>query len=298
MKKFFKFVINSLHFVQIVLIFLSFFVILYWLFQLGEATFIQVFAPFFEGIKDYVHLFYTRRVSIDQVTIDFSFLIAAFTFLAVVLALRLLIEQIHTLEGKFDIMHFAAKQKREELFNLGLKQESLMDIRKNNKYLVLINFSASSLIKNNLFNSDAGEGVDEKRHDVLLDFVTNIENKAECEKKFLNDGILLYFKNINTIDNTLLLVEDIISVLKYKYQEQHWHISYFIAVDVYAQQKDVLLKLRGLINLIRLNLKDKIVCVSEFRERYVMLNHQKFRVVGEGVYKITGQSEDVYIIKS
>lgn len=298
MKKVFKFLINSLHFVQIVSIFLSFFIILYWLFQLGQATFIAPFAPFFEAIKEFVHQFYTRKVSVDQVTIDFSFLIASLSLLAIVAGIRFLIEQIHHLERKFDLFHYSAKKKREELFNLGLKQESIMDIRKNNKYLILVNFSAVSLIKNKLFNSDVEEGVEDKRHDILLDFVDNIENKVMCEKKFLNEGVLMCFNSINTVDGTLLLIENIISSMKYKYYEHNWNINYFAAIDVYQNESDVLLKVRGLVSLIKLNLKDKIVCVSEFKERYVMLNAQKYRVEGEGVYKITGQCEDVYIVKN
>ncbi len=104
------------------LVFLSFFVTLYWLLQLGQVQFIEYFAPFFEAIKNITHLFYQRNVTVDFATIDFSFLIATFIFLIIAWVLNFAVEGIEILEEQYDFYCAGIRKKNEELFNIGLEK--------------------------------------------------------------------------------------------------------------------------------------------------------------------------------
>lgn len=295
-KKFFNLFINLLHSVQIVLIFLSFFTIFYWLLQLGGATFIEPFAPFFEWIKNITHLFYNRTVTVENVTVDFSFLIATFVFLLIVLGLKLVIQYIKILEEKYDYIYHQFKKKAENLFNLELEQEYLTKESKINNFLLLIRFSAENKSKDKFFDKDADVGVEEKQKQVLEEFSKIIEEKLNCQKRFVYEGLLLYFNNFNDIDKVLSTIEKKIMVLKQKYLTEHWVVNSIISADVYANVSEISLKTEKLILLNKLDLKDKIVCLATFKQRYSLIENPQHLIEEQGVYKII-KNDDVFCIK-
>ena len=151
-KKIFKFFIETLNFFRVTLVFLSFFTVLYWFCQLAGATFVNIFAPFFETIKNITHLFYNRTIVIDKESIDFAFLIASFAMLFVVWALKFAVEYIEQAEKSYDNAHEIAKEKAEKIFNACLEQEYVNQEQKNKNIAILIKFSASNTLKDSFFD--------------------------------------------------------------------------------------------------------------------------------------------------
>lgn len=296
-KKVFEIFINFLKFTQVFLIFLSFFVILYWLLQLGGATYLEPVAPFFEGIKDITHVFYNRIVTIDEVSVDFSFLIAAFTFLLVVWILKFIIEDVELVEKKYDSACFAIREKSEKLFNVGLEKQYLLHEHKNNKFLLYIKFNAINLAKDSLFDKDAAVGVEEKQNEVMLDFLENLSQNLKFKKNSLGDGFLLYFAHFNEIDNVLFHVENILAGLRAKYRAEKWQINSVMSMEPYFEEKELAGRVKNLIALAKLGLKGEVVVLGTFKQRYALIKTPQFYIEGKGVYKIEHGEEEVFCIK-
>lgn len=296
-KKFFNLCIDFLKFIQVSLVFLSFFVILYWLLQLGGATFIGPIAPFFEQIRNITHLFYSRIVTMDQITVDFSFLIATFAFLFIAWILKFVINIIESIEDKYDAIYKYLKNRAEELFNFGLEQQYLIQERKNNKFLMLVRLNAVDMTKDSFFNRNVNVGVEEKQKNILEDFASSFDENIKCKKRFFDKDILLYFNNFNDIDRVLSHTQNIIVSIKHKYWAEKWDITSFVSVETYLNVKEVPSKIDKLIMLVNLGLKDKIACLATFKQRYLLIKYPKYTIEEKGVYKING-NEEVFCIKS
>lgn len=282
---------------QVSLVFLSFFINVYWVLDIAGADFIQPFAPFFESIKSFIHLFYNRTVQVDQVYIDFSFLLATFIILLIAQSLKFLAEIIENINKKYDSLYYFTKRKAEEQFNVKLEKEYLSKEQKINKFLFLIKFKASNISEDKLFNKEAGLGSEKKEEEVLQDFLTNFIRNLKCEKKLLNERLLLYFDNFNDIDKILFSIETSIEFLKKKYIEENWQVSFFAGLEVYDRKEEVALVAKKLATLLKLDLKDKIICLSSLKLRYSLLQKPKHNIQSQGNYKIM-QNEEVFYIEN
>lgn len=296
-KRIFRFILDFVKFTQVFLIFLSFFVILYWLFQLGGATFVQFFAPFFESIKNFTHLFYNRVVTIDNISIDFSFLLDSFIFLGISWSLKYVIEVIERAERKYDDIYKYFRKKAEDLFNLGLQEQYYMSETTNKNLIMLVKFNAINLSKSSFFNKNVEVGVEEVQKKVLNDFLIEINKKFACEKELLKDGMLLHFNDFNKVDNNLLIIEDIIANLVQKYKDEKWHIDALISIDVYMKQKELTDKTADLIKMIKLGISNRIVCLGSFKQRYSFIKKPQYVIEGVGVYKIN-ENEEIFCLRS
>ena len=295
-KKIFKLLIDIVKFVQVTLVFLSFFVVLYWILQLAGAKFIEVFAPFFEGIKAFIHTFYNRTVKIDQVSIDFSFLLATFIMLLIAQALKFLVEGIEFLEKKYDSIYNFFKKKSEGLFNIGLEKQYKAQEHRNNKFLLLIQFNLTNSTKDKFFNKDVVTGVDEKQKEVMQKFLEIFGKDLKFQKDLLKEGLLLCFNDFDSIEKVLSEVGNCIRILKKKYVEEQWKVSYIAGIDVYANAGEILPKVKRMIMLLKLNLKDKIACLPTFKQRYSLMKNPTYKIEGQGTYKIEG-CEDIFVLE-
>ncbi len=295
-KKVFVFIINLLQFLQVSLIFIAFFVLFYWILQLWGVRFAPQIAMFFEGIKDFINIFYTRTVTIDGTTIDFSFLFAALLILFIAWGLKFIIESINFIEKKYDDIHFRVKKQREKIFNVKLNQEYLNQEYKNNKFLVLISFEVENFKTDKFFSKDFGEERVYEPKEILEDFFEIIESNLECKEKFLEDGLLLYFDDFNKIDENIINIESIISSLKSKYKEKHYKINYFAGIETYADKSEISSKTERLIKIVKLMFKNEIVCLSTFKQRYSLVKEPKHTFEVQGIYKII-EDEEIFCLK-
>lgn len=297
-KVLFRFVLNSVNFFRLLLVFWAFFTLVYWLFQLGGNPFVVQFAPLFEPVRDFIHIFYTRVATIDKVSIDFSFLLAAILMFLTVWGLKFVVEYIELAERKYDSIYRYIKNKAEELFNLNLEAQYLSMENKNNKLLFLIKFSANNAAKDSFFNRDFEMGVEEKEKEILLAFLKGLDISATMQKRFLNEGVLLYFEDFNDIERILAALKSNIMNLQRIYAEQKWGLTSLISIEAYAENKDIEAKLKNLIMLNSLNQPDQILCSGAFKQRYSLIHNPKLIIEDKGFYKLAKGGEEVYSIKA
>lgn len=295
-KKIFGLLIELVRFLQVVLIFLSFFIILYWILQIAGVEFIKPVAPFFEGIKAFIHIFYNRQVQIDNVTVDFSFLLATFLVLALSWELKFLIEFIEYGENHYDRIYEYLKNKYADSFNKNLEKQYLLEEYKNNKFILLIKIKAENLLQDKFFEKDSSVDVEKKEKEILEDFLNNLDKNLIYQRKSLKGKILLYFSNFDDIEKVLFSVEKNIKNLKQKYNEMQWRISTFVSIEVYADVNENELKIERLETLIKLGLNNKIICLATFNQRYSLKKNPQYIVEPCGVYTIM-EDENVFQVK-
>lgn len=300
-KKSFGLLINFLKALQVGLIFLCFLVLIYWVFQVMGAEFIKPVAPFFDGIQNFIHIFYTRKVETGGYSVDFSFLLATFLFLVISWSIKFVIEFVEVTEKNFDLAHKVLKKKSEESFNIHLEREYVTEEQKNNKFIILINFYAVDLTKDSFFVANEPENVEqkqiEKRREILDDFYETLEGNLDCQDKLTGSGLFMYFNDFENIDKSLFYIESIVKNMKNKYKTQNWQINYLISLDVYSNEKEALVKAERLKVLNKLEFRDKIVCMGTFKQRYSLLKNPKYGFEVQGMYAIKG-NEEVFCLKT
>lgn len=295
-KNFFKFFINFLLTVQIVLIFLSFFTILYWILQIAELQIIEPFAPFFESIKSFVHIFYQRKVQFDEVSVDFSFLIATFIMLILSKTLRIIADALKDLENNYDMIHQKLKGKTEKLFNLILEKEYLAHEKKNNKILFIIKFSISDNSCDHFFTNKKNQISDEIIKEVHSDFCSALKENFDIEIEAVGNTTLIKLNDFDKIDDFIKGIEATSKNLKSKYKEKNLGLTPFMAVETFSNNKDLSEKSEKLMAVVNLNVENKILCLSTFKNRYVITKNPKYEIDSHGVYNII-QKEDVFFLK-
>lgn len=261
-------------------------------------SFIQPVAPFFETIKNIVHLFYNRTIKVDQDSIDFSFLIATFIMLGLVYGLKFVVEYIHKAEYKFEKIHKAVKNKHEEIFNAALEKEYIKSESKNNKFLVVIKFSASNAAKDSFFDKDSEVGVEEIEKEVINEFMNDSTEILKYQKKVIRDYIILNFNDFEAVDRTISLIKGTVKDIAKKHSEERWKISSFISLDVYAEESEIIPKAKKMVQLVKLGFNDMFVCTSSFKQRYSIQKNPRYTIEHHGTYTINQQKEDVFSIKS
>lgn len=278
------------------LVFLALAIILYWLLELGGVPFIQPATPFFNAIKGFTHLFYTRTSVIAGAEIDFSFLIASITFLLIVWGLKSIINVIENVEKSYDKFYKKFRKRTEEKFNVELEQQYVAQEQKNNNFLILISFCLENLSKDKFFNKDVDEELDEKIEELLDTLLHNVESSMKCKKEVIDNNLLLYFNDFNKIEEVLFSLEKIFFSLKYKYQAQKWEINSIVSIDVYANRSELDSTINKLKSLNKLGLKDKILCLSTFKQRYSLVKNPRYFIESQSLYAII-DNEEVFWIK-
>lgn len=296
-KKLFRFLIEALQFIRVALVFLAFFTTFYWLLQLMNPAWVTAVSPFFEPIKDFVHTFYNRTISTEEATVDFAFLIGSLIMILVSWGIKFVVEGVKDVEKKYDEAHFALKKKAEQLFNLELEMEYQLAERKNKNFLLLVKMNAINLKKDSFFDKDANEGSDEKQKEALDDFYKKLATKISFQKKKIEENTLLYFNNFDDIDNVLNEFNRNFESLQSQFLAEKWQLNYYAAIEAYATDKEVLDKYKILATLVKLNLKNEIVCLGTFKQRYSINKIQKHFLECKGIYKIL-KEEEVFCVKN
>ncbi len=297
-KKLFEILRNILHFTQIVLILLCFFIVLYWILQIAGVQWIQPAAPFFEAIKNFTHIFYNRTSDITGVAIDFAFLISVIIILLIVWGLKPLIEQLEELEEKYDSAYKIIKKKVEDKFNADLEHHYIKTETQNNKYLILVKFNITDMTVDSFYTHEISKLTEQKTSEVMSDFTKSINKDLQCQNKILKDNILLYFNDIEKVEEVINKLKLILKELKTKYIQQNCKIQVFVAVETYAKANEIVPKVQKLIYMNKLELSDRIICLSSFKQRYSLLKEKNFTIEIEGAYKLGENEEEVSVIKT
>jgi S-adenosylmethionine synthetase len=211
--------------------------------------------------------------------------------------LTYLVEHIEFTEKKYDALCRIIKQKAENLFNKNLEEEYHSQEHQNNKVLILIKFVAINSGKSVLYNKDVEVGVEEKETEALRKVQQTFSSKVKCQTKMLDKALLIAFTPFSQIDAVVLEIETIIKDLKAKFKEDKWQIEPIVAIETYAKETEIPIRVTCLKKLHKLELKNEIACLSSFRQRYSLMTNQKYNIVGKGIYKIKDKEETVFCIE-
>jgi len=290
-RKFFEIFINIIQMTRVFLVFWCFFIILYWILQIAQVKFIENFAMFFEPIKEVVHVFYNRDVIIDQVSVDFSFLYATFFLLLVAWGLKFFAEFIENTQKKYDEIHDFFKEKNEQVLNAQLDLENKLSEKKKKSFLILASFQAKNLKKDSFFDRNVDVGVEDKEKIALNLFCSNFAQSINCQQKKTGKNVLMYFSDFEDINKVIANFEKVFEKLKTEFKEQNWSIDFTAGIEAYLEQSEINEKVNLLEKLIRLNLKNEILCLSGFKQRYLVINKPEYEFSCKGIYDINGHQE-------
>ena len=269
----------------------------YWICEIAGAPFVKGMAPFFDSVKDFVHLFYNRSITVDTVQLDYSFLVLAIILLIITWALKFVVEFIEDTEKNYDSIHQALKNKVQESFNVNLEQSNLNLEKKNNNFVFLIKFSAVDLAKDKFYTRETNDGTEEKQKAATVEFLELLPSTLLFEKKVLPDGILIFFRKVKNVDKMLKEITKTLESVRAQNKDEKWKINFLSGIETYSSEKDVINKCKILLMLVKLNLKNEILCLSTFKHRYSLLSNQQFFMESKGVYDIN-EEEDVFSVKN
>lgn len=266
--------------------------------QLWGFPFSGFIFDFFEGIKNFVHIFYKRVVTTDEASVDFSFLIAALSMLFISWGLKPAVEQIKFAEEKYDAFCKKVRQKEEDIYNSILETQSAISETRNNKFLVLLTFPIVNLAKNTLYDKDVNIGVEEKKQEIVSEVLQNLSKKYRCRQALSNNNILLNFEDFESINYILDNINETLDTIKQRYHKEKWQINYIMSIEVYATQDELAQKMKNLNVLNKLNFKNEAVCLASFKQRYSLIGKQKYNIEGKGIFQISeAHDTEVFSIK-
>lgn len=284
---------------RVFLVFLAFFTILYWFMQLWGFPFSGWVFNFFEGIKNFVHIFYHRVVSTDEASVDFSFLIAALSMLFMAWGLNPAVDQIKFAEQKYDSMYRKMKQKEEEIYNTILETQSELDVAKENKFLIMLTFPIANLAKNVLYDKDINAGIEEKKQEIISEVLENLNKKFKAKQAISNGSVLLNFEDFDSINDILDNINETLSEIQKRHFKDKWQINYVASIEIYADKDELPQKMKNLNVLNKLNYKNEIVCLASFKQRYSLIREEKYHLEGKGIFQFSdGKDTEVFSIKS
>lgn len=287
-----------MEFIRVFLVFLAFFTLVYWFMQLWGFPFTGWAYFVFEGIKNFVHIYYHRVVTTDEATVDFSFLIAALSMLFISWMLKPAVEQVKFAEEKYDSFYRRMRQREEEIYNSMLEAQNKLEIARTNKFLILLTFMPVNMAKNALYDKDVRIGVDEKKKEVCLEILDLLSKKLRCKQVVSNNDILLNFEDFESINHILDYLNETIVSLRQKYRNEKWQIDYIMGAEVYSTQDELAQKIKNLNMLTRLNFKNEAVCLASFCQRYTIIREQKYDIEGKGIFRLPdGKDTEVFSIK-
>lgn len=296
-KKIFSVLVDLLGLAQITLVFFAFFTVLYWILDITKVTIFQGLDPFFNSILDFVHQFYNSPLHVDDVTVDFSFMIFSLSMLLIVWALKPTIEFIQRLEVKYDIMYRNFKKQSEALFNSNLERAYVGMENRNKKFLILMKFVAVEADVEMSYQAKGEDEINAAQHEALNDFARGYMSRDIVQKKIVEGSLLLYFNDFSKIDSVLDDIQNHIVNLKSRFRKNKWIINAIVGVEIYAEDTEIMDKYKKLRIVLKINNKHEILCLGSFKQRYLLVKDPKYALECKGVYNIDG-NEDVYIIKT
>lgn len=298
-KRFFEGIYRLLEFLQFALVLFVFLMVFYWILEIVNVPFIVAFAPFFNSVKDFIHIFYDRVVVIQGASVDFSFVIFSFVLFAVVWALKQVKRFVEKVESVVEDAYSSIKRKEEELFNKELERQNVQRIKKQKKMLFLLRFSVLDVETQGTFEAKTQEEKNAFQKELMMNFAKRYVSKNIASKKVVEDYLLLYYDVFDDFDQIFSELTKYLTFFKTEARKDKWLLTYFIATDVYTEDAEVLEKYKKLRAMVKLNLKNDIVCTGEINQKYMLIENPKYVLECKGMYCLFKDSsnEEIFRLK-
>lgn len=291
-----KLIINITFVLQIVLMVTVFLTATYWFLSLIDVTAFDFVKPLADVIAEFIRSFYTRDVNAGGVFIDASLLL--FDILAIGIVVALAKAKYYLLQGVDALKKGIDKTKKiqEEKFNKSLQKELNNRIKQSNKVAILVELTAKNMLIDNCWGGDKEANVKEKEDEAFKVFYSSIKNISGCKFAKTGNKMLILMDNFEGIDNLLTFINLITNRIKTNMKKQKWLFITHIAIDVYDEKTSFKTEVYPLLEkLVKLNIQNEPVCLSNFCMRYELLNEPNFKPFLRGSYAINpDENSDVW----
>ena len=272
--KMFDFLKNSVKFLEIVIIFFTMLIILYWIQHLigTEWVWLSFFYPILDSIIFVVEYLTPDSLFNTENYVQYKYIASLLLLAVIYFSNRYILITVEMLENIYINVTSKVKKIREDKFNNDLIKNQKNEQNLIKKYVVYVSSSVN----------------DKKSYgqEVSLDEQNKIMNKFLIEKtsvlpEVFEDGFLYKFNDFESIDNIL----DVFS----KLLQSNSPLDYLIVVHAY--KSDFNSEIENLKKLIALKLVNKMYLSSETSYRYGFNKNKKYETSQLGIF----QKDDVTI---
>ncbi len=272
--KMFDFLKNSVKFLEIVIIFFTMLIILYWIQHLigTEWVWLSFFYPILDSIIFVVEYLTPDSLFNTENYVQYKYIASLLLLAVIYFSIRYILITVEMLENIYINVTSKVKKIREDKFNNDLIKNQKNEQNLIKKYVVYVSSSVN----------------DKKSYgqEVSLDEQNKIMNKFLIEKtsvlpEVFEDGFLYKFNDFDSIDNIL----DVF----YKLLQSNAPLDYLIVVHAY--KSDFNSEIENLKKLIALKLLNKMYLSSETSYRYGFNKNKKYETSQLGIF----QKDDITI---
>lgn len=272
--KMFDFLKNSVKFLEIVIIFFTMLIILYWIQHLigTEWVWLSFFYPILDSIIFVVEYLTPDSLFNTENYVQYKYIASLLLLAVIYFSIRYILITVEMLENIYINVTSKVKKIREDKFNNDLIKNQKNEQNLIKKYVVYVSSSVN----------------DKKSYgqEVSLDEQNKIMNKFLIEKtsvlpEVFEDGFLYKFNDFDSIDNIL----DVF----YKLLQSNAPLDYLIVVHAY--KSDFNSEIENLKKLIALKLVNKMYLSSETSYRYGFNKNKKYETSQLGIF----QKDDITI---
>lgn len=279
----------------------SFACVFYWFISLTDLRFVENLDFLFIDVFDFIQTFYNQDHYMSGVA-DLTGIIACAIFIIIAIFLHFVINFIEYQEELYYI-NLKKKRKLDDLLaQKQIEQEYIMEMRKYNRFIILVNFKIQQ-IKSYLFENN----------NITKDDLTNMEKNLLNELFNTLDPQYILAKTQNTensffivgnLENTHQCLKNItltIQELSKKYSNLNITISHDIAFNAISNKTNLKEELEFLQKIMQLNYNDSILTTSLFKTCFELISKSKinFTVLGTFQFLIAGKNQnyELYSIK-
>ena len=272
--KMFDFLKNSVKFLEIVIIFFTMLIILYWIQHLigTEWVWLSFFYPILDSIIFVVEYLTPDSLFNTENYVQYKYIASLLLLAVIYFSIKYILITVEMLENIYINVTSKVKKIREDKFNNDLIKNQKNEQNLIKKYVVYVSSSVN----------------DKKSYgqEVSLDEQNKIMNKFLIEKtsvlpEVFEDGFLYKFNDFDSIDNIL----DVF----YKLLQSNAPLDYLIVVHAY--KSDFNSEIENLKKLIALKLLNKMYLSSETSYRYGFNKNKKYETSQLGIF----QKDDITI---
>jgi len=278
---------------------LVFFTAAYWFFSLANIKIFSFAEPLANNVINFIHLFYTPKVVLDNDNIDASLLLFDILALGLASLIGFSKHYIYRIIAEIDVLISKLKQFDEDRFNAKLRKEAEAKILKSNNVVFLLEIELEDLTTKKIRNnSDIDErNLTNKEKEAFKSLVTLLKKSNDIKLEIKEKRILMVLKDFSKVDNVVFFTEQSVKKIRDILKQDGWNINYYVCAEVYDNDADFKTSVYPTLEkLMKLKLKNKVTCFGNFNLRYKLkLDPLYYVVLLTGTYTIDGGT-DVYIL--
>ena len=286
--------INSMFFIQIVLMITVFLTATYWFLSLLGFTAFDFVSPLADLVSDFMHIFYNQEVEIGGVYVDGSLLLFDLIAVGIVYAAtkfkvnllrfeEILLKQIASCEAKI-----------ENRFNAKLQRDVEKQIAQWNNIAILVQFSAKNMLVDAFWGGDEKAGVKEKEDEAFRAFYSSLKNISGCQFAKTDNRMVILCNNFNDSDSIPKYIDVSINRIRITLAKRKWRLYAYTAVDVYDNKTSLKDVYPVLEKLLTLRIHDEAICLGNFCMRYDLVPDSEYEPVLKGKYIIKDEDTEVW----